>query len=171
MQLQRCRVPRALPSEDALSDGLYRAASLGFLEARGCLAPRSALGAASAVGVSSMVAITLKWRGDGTLVASLLAVSSLTGLEYCRFGLLCEGELHGALAELVQSGTARVQQLIALCSKPARLLVMLRCLLYANILYVDSATAPGTGANAARPAGGQSSRSSSKKRQRTARLT
>ena len=168
--LRRCCVPRALPYEEALSDGLYRAASVGFLEARGCLAPRTALDAANLwVGVSSMVAITLKHRGDGRLLASLLAVSSLTGLEYCRFGVLCEAELNAALARLVESGAERVDKLSSLCSKPARLLVMLRCLLYANVLFVEAADEELGRLN--EEAGGavdeqSSSRSSSKKRQR-----
>ena len=149
-QLRRCRVPRALPCEHALSDGLNRAASLSFLEAKGFLlaatGPSAKLlsGAGAGVGVCSMMSIGLKRRDAHTMLVSLLAVSSLTNLEYCRFAIVCEAELHTALTELVSKGAATVADLISLCTKPKRLHVMLRCLLHANVLYTlddDSAAA------------------------------
>ena len=138
--LARCCVPRPIPCEASLSDGLHRGARLEYLEARGFLAPTQQVSASSLVGVSSLIAMTLKWRDSSTLLVHLLGASSLTTLEYCRFSLLCGAELHAPLTALAQHGTAHVRKLSAQCTRPGRLLVALRCLLHANVLWSSEST-------------------------------
>jgi hypothetical protein len=133
--VQCVRVPRPFPCEAALSDGLNRAATLTFLKSQRFLAPSGALHAETIVCVAPMVALTVKQTNERVLFLSLLAVSSLSSLEYCRFSIECQMELHDALVQLTATGEHTVKELSALCTKPAQLLLLLRCLLHANVLY------------------------------------
>ena len=155
------RVPRAIPSEDAHSDGLHRGATLAFLEERGFLDAEVNLSSgarrqALVVGVSSLCAMTLKRRPDDGLVVQLVAVSALTNSEYCRFSLFCEGALYAAVQQL-SSGPTSLAELCALCAKPAtvaRFLVLVRCLLHANVLYTRASDGSSAPCSAAAKVGG-----------------
>ena len=150
--LRRCPVPRVLPCEDAFSDGLQRAASLAFL-ARRLLPPSAARTpwpppSVAAVGVSSMFTLAVRRRDATTLHVGLLAVSALTGLEYCRFGITCGAGLHDALVALATAQTVAPSALARLCAAGAEgeLRLMLRVLLHANALFsTDEAPTPGGG--------------------------
>ena len=92
-----------------------------------------------------LMAITWSVRDGTTLVIRLLASSPLTSMDYLRFALLCDARLQPALARLVSEGRAALACLTKLVPKAAPLLVLLRCLVYANVLVV----APGIGARSA----------------------
>ena len=140
--LKRCPVPRVMPYEDDLSDGLNRAASLEYLVANflPSVQRRASLHRDLLVGISSMFTLTLKKRDVKTVLVSLLAVSTLTNLEYCRFSILCAAGLHDALAHLTKVETASLQHLIRLCpgelEKDLRLMV--HVLLHANALCEET---------------------------------
>lgn len=136
--LTRCPLPRPLPCEPAHSDGLNRGASLTWLEARGCLAPSACMTGHESLALSRAVAMTLAERDGVLLVVRLLALSPLTSMEYMRFCIVCEAALRPPLARLID-GPARVDSLTALTPKPARLRVLLRCLLHANVLHTTRA--------------------------------
>lgn len=154
------RVPRPFPYEASVSDGLHRCASLEFLERRGFLAANAPLPHAL-VTIPSMIALTLRRCGGGRLFVQLLASSTLTTFEYCRFGIFCEGELQKPMEELLNAPEqcAAVSVLLGRTTKPKRLLVLLRCLLHANILntHVEmpppKAQSPGPASGSKRPRG------------------
>jgi hypothetical protein len=135
-----CPVPRPLPCEPAHSDGLNRGASIGWLEARGCLSSRSALISSDEVVISKMVAISLSVRDGTALVVRLLASSPLSAMDYLRFAVVCDAQLQPALARLIADGRATVSCLTELVRKTAlttaSLMVLLRCLVFANVLIV-----------------------------------
>ena len=135
-----CPVPRPLPCEPAHSDGLNRGASIGWLEARGCLSSRSALISSDEVVISKMVAISLSVRDGTALVVRLLSSSPLSAMDYLRFSVVCDAQLQPALARLIADGRATVSCLTELVRKTAlttaSLMVLLRCLVFANVLIV-----------------------------------
>lgn len=123
--LSTCPLPRALPCERALSNGLERAASLAFLARRGCLAPAAELTQTARLRPSALVAITLKARGAGELLVHLTGASSLTGIEFLRFAVHCSARLAPALALLLAQRAAvgggmppTVAELRAACPPP-----------------------------------------------------
>ena len=140
--LARCPLPRQPPADPELSDGLNRGADLAWLQARGFLAAEEHVQRGNELAVSPAVAVTLCQRDEDSLIVRLVAESPLTTLEYLRFEILCEAELHEPLAALVAAGQARVEQLTSQTSKQARLLVLLRCLLRANVLVVTNLAEP-----------------------------
>ena len=74
--LAACPMPRAIPCEVELSDGLNRAASIEYLAELDFLLPEEVLQedpASTYVGISSLVAMTLRRRGDGRHVVVKLA--------------------------------------------------------------------------------------------------
>ena len=141
--LKRCPVPRILPCEDHLSDGLNRAATLEWLAERVLPAAerRKRLPRSLTLGVSSMFTLALKRRDAQTLLVSLLALSALTNLEYCRFGILCVAGLHDALAHLRRVEATSLQALTRLCPGEElqdQLWLMLRVLMHANAVYTET---------------------------------
>ena len=149
-----CPVPRPLPCEPAHSDGLNRGASIAWLAARGCLSSRSALISSDEVVISRMVAISFSVRDGTALVLRLLASSPLSAMDYLRFAVVCDSQLQPALARLIADGRAIVSCLTQLvpktAPKTASLMVLLRCLVFANVLIVaprpaESACSSGCG--------------------------
>ena len=137
--IKSCPVPRPLPCEPELSDGLNRVARLESLPDGPSLPSWT-----DAVCLSSLVALTLKLRDGSTLLVSLTAVSSLSNYEYLRFGILCDAALKAPLEELlnnsrqddIQTGTASLAELQRKCAPGSRpqLQRLVRCLTHANVL-------------------------------------
>lgn len=149
--LRKCPLPRLLPCEDAICDGLHRAASLDYLEYHTrCQHARAVLPASGLVAVNMMVAITIKRRDAEDLVVQMVGASSLTGMEYCRFAIECEAALYAPLKTLVDCGEAPVDALLALLDPTSRSLatkrlkLLLSVLLFGRVLYLPSGGAGGS---------------------------
>ena len=94
------------------------------------------------------------------------AQSSLSSYEYCRCAVLCDAALDVPLASLAASGRAPVRSLLGACAQPSRLLLLLlRALVHANVLYVEEEEEEEHEGDAAYA----SSKSPAKKRARRAR--
>jgi hypothetical protein len=147
--LSVCPVPRAIPCEAQHSDGMNRGGTLDFLVSRRFLCDESALALSPSteLAISPIAAITLKRRDADGLTVQLLAASALTGMEYCRYGVLCEAELHEPLAALVGAGTMRLARLLTMCAVPDRLVLLLRALVHANLVSPRLATAVSGGSH------------------------
>jgi hypothetical protein len=147
--LERCRLPRCFPFERSLTDGLHKAATLAYLHERGFVAPAAVVRAHGVVGVNRLVAVQLKLQDGCSLIVQLLSESSLTKMEYLRFSLHCDIALYAA-ASLLFSSKPEGRQLgetvcLAVLQSEAKvaggafasgqLLMLIRVLLHANVLY------------------------------------
>lgn len=138
-RIGQCCLPRAFPFEREFSDGLNRGGSLDFLEARGFMASRHLLVNAY-VDLSPLIAMSLQWRDESTICVSIICTSGLTGLEHCRYRLICDACLYDCMSMLITSGApVAVNELMASCKDRDKLWVMLRCLLHSNTVFVVKA--------------------------------
>jgi len=149
--LQRCKLPRCMPFEPEHSDGLHTGATLSFLKKKKFMAEKGLVRPAVVVGINDLVAVTPKLSDGCTLVVHLASTSSLSGVDYLRFSLLCDASLHAAVKLLVLEGKANVAALKRQCNESSvgDLIALLRVLLHANVLYSEEAvTAAGARAGA-----------------------
>ncbi|KAG8471217.1 hypothetical protein KFE25_009638 [Diacronema lutheri] len=139
--LRACPLPRALPSERALSDGLERGASLSFLVARGCLARTSDVGPDASMRPSALVALALKARGADRLLVHVTGASALTGTEFLRFSVLCAARVEPGVRLLLEprgSTVAQMTNAVGAGAAARELVDLLRALLYAGALVVHA---------------------------------
>lgn len=149
--LASCPLPRALPCERALSNGLERAARLSFLAERGCLAPAAEVAPSARLRPSALFALVLKQRGADKLLVHMTAASALSGTEFLRFTVHCGARLEAGLSLLLVAAggdSPTVAELCAACERaggggggraagrPAscELVELLRALVYARAL-------------------------------------
>jgi len=130
--LKRCPMPRAIPFEIHLSNGMQKSASLEFLIDRGFVSDD--LGNKDLL-LNPMVSLRLKQQDGVCAILEIFSESSLSGMEYLNFALLCDlTVLDDTLRALVQSGKLHVQG-----SSPEETNLLARVLVHANVLTYDSA--------------------------------
>ena len=136
--MQKCPIPRSLRFEPSHSDGHHRGATLSFLADKHLkTSVATSLTESCTLTVNPVVSVMLKVEDGERLIVQLLSVSGLSNMEYIRFAIYCSScEQKDGMQVLVTQSPVCCADIPGF--KHPDMIRLLRVLLYANVISVDT---------------------------------